>query len=664
MCLIVSSLVALFLSAVVAAVTPKSPLWSTRIGVTGVFLGCACGLAGALFSLLSGRTATLHLPWSVPGGLFALHLDPLAAFFLLPILFPGALCAAYGAGYLKGHPDPKRIGMSWFHYNMLLASMAVVVLARNALLFLIAWESMALVSFFLVIFENGKASVRRAGWIYLIASHLGTAFLLALFVFLGEKAQSFDFDAFARTGAALPASLSAAAFFLAMIGFGTKAGFLPVHVWLPEAHPAAPSHVSAIMSGAMIKTGIYALLRLLSFLGAPPLWWGCCLLAVGIFSGVAGVLFALAQHDIKRLLAYHSVENIGIITTGIGLGYIGLSCGLPVIAALGFSGALLHVLNHSIFKALLFLGAGSVLRSSGTGDIDQLGGLLKRMPVTGATFLIGSAAICGLPPLNGLVSEFLIYLGAFHGVLASRALVVVACLGAIAGLALIGGLAAACFAKAFGVIFLGEARSHHAQDAHEAVFSMRFPMITLALTCMVIGLLGPLAVAVLNPAVQVLTGPSIASVKLGAAVAPLCWISGAAVILLLLTAGIITFRKWLLSERRVEESGTWDCGYAQPTPRMQYTASSFAQPLMDVFRVILRTRYRYAPQTAIFPESASFSTETKDLFCSHLYEPFFRHTACVLAWFRKAQHGRVQFYVLYIALTLIALLVFGLRQEP
>ena len=663
MFLIVLCLVVLALSGGLAALATRSPVWSTRVGVAGALLGGTCGLAAGVRVLITGESASFQVPWSVPGGVFDLYLDPLAAFFLMPILLLGVLCAVYGAAYLKDDPESKAVGTSWFHYNILLGSMTLVVLARNAVLFLVAWETMALVSFFLVTFNNGKLQVRRAGWIYMIATHLGTAFLLALFVFLGEKAGSFDFGGFARVGATLPASVLGIGFVFAMIGFGAKAGFIPVHVWLPEAHPAAPSHVSALMSGAMIKTGIYGLLRILSCLGAPPSWWGWSLLAVGIVSGVLGVLFALAQHDIKRLLAYHSVENIGIITMGIGVGYIGVAYGLPAIAVLGFAGALLHVLNHAVFKGLLFLGAGSVLHGAGTGDIDLLGGLLKRMPVTGVTFLIGSAAICGLPPLNGFVSEFLIYLGAFNGVTSPPSVVVVACLSAIAGLALIGGLAAACFTKAFGVIFLGEPRSEHAQHGHEASMAMRWPMIVLAAACILIGVFAPAVTFSLAPAVQVLVkgSPEMVRASLGTAIHPLSWVVAASVMLMLLIIALASLRKGLLSRRSVGQAATWDCGYAQPTARMQYTASSYAQPLTDFFVTILRTRHRYVRPEGILPLGASFSTETRDLFRNKFYEPFFERTAVVLAWFRKAQHGRVQLYVLYIALTLIFLLVFWNR---
>ncbi len=492
---------------------------------------------------------------------------------------------------------------------------------------------------------------------------MGTAFLLALFVILGEKAGSYEFSAFAKVGGTLSPVLAMVAFFFALIGFGTKAGFIPLHVWLPEAHPAAPSHVSALMSGVMIKTGIYGLIRLLACLGAPPAWWGGCLLAVGLMSGIMGVLLALAQHDIKRLLAYHSVENIGIIALGLGVGYLGLSHGSTTMAVMGFAGALLHVLNHAIFKGLLFLGAGSVLHGTGMGDIDHLGGLYKRMPWTGTTFLIGAAAISGLPPLNGFVSEFLIYFGAFSGVVSAPAVVVVSGLAVIVGLALIGGLAAACFAKAFGIIFLGEPRSDHARHAHEANGLMRGPMVALAACCVLIGFLAPLAVRAVMPAVGMLM-PHSSSTMLNADIAPvlapLGWISAGCAAFALLVALLALLRIRLLAGRTTGETGTWDCGYAQPTARMQYTASSFAQPLLAVFAGLLGTRNMGAKPQGAFPKAASFASETPDPFRRCFYDPLFTRTLGLLAHLRGAQHGRVQMYVLYVALTLIAFLIFSL----
>lgn len=624
------------------------------IGPAGAVLGAVPALAEAGQALVSGSVTSLQLPWSIPGAHFVLGLDPLSAFFTLPIILVCALAAIYGREYLRPYEGRKALGASWCMFNVLTASMLLVVLARNALLFLVAWEIMSLSSFFLVMFEGEKADVRRAGWTYLVATHIGTAFLLVMFVLLATASGSLDFDGFERiSGTPVLASL---AFVLAVIGFGTKAGFMPFHVWLPEAHPAAPSHVSAVMSGVMIKTGIYGLLRTLLWLGPPPLWWGYLLVAAGAISGVLGVLFALAQHDLKRLLAYHSVENIGIILLGLGVGLLGLGSHHPLVAALGLAGGLLHVVNHALFKSLLFLGAGSVLHATGTRDIDHLGGLLKPMPTTGATFFVGAAAISGLPPLNGFVSEFLIYFAAFGLLGGTGVPVIVAALVAIVGLALIGGLAAACFTKAFGTIFLGEPRSSHATEAHEAGAAMRSPMVILAGLCLAIGLGAPLVVGFVAPVVTELAGPTDLGDWIRTARQPLSVVAYVGAGLLALVAVLAALRSALLARRTVGETGTWDCGYVATTPRMQYTASSFADPLTRFFGPLLGTHRALSEPRGFFPEHASYSTETRDMSRERLYDPLFGAIQRAMSHLQWIQHGRLNLYILYIVLTLLALL--------
>jgi hydrogenase-4 component B len=566
--------------------------------------------------------------------------------------------ALYGSGYLQSHagekgekgdsphrPDlheAKNLGVSWFFFNLLAVSMFVVVVARNGVLFLTSWEMMSLASFFLVIQDDEKESVRRAGWTYLIAMHLGTAFLLALFLLLGSNARSLDFDQFS-TAAAPPGVF----FLLAVIGFGTKAGFIPMHVWLPEAHPAAPSHVSAVMSGVMIKTGIYGLLRVLMMLGSPPPWWGWTLLGIGVLSGVLGVLYALAQHDLKRLLAYHSVENIGIIALGLGVGLLGISYNNRAMALLGFTGGLLHVINHAVFKSLLFLAAGSVLHATGTAELDRLGGLLKRMPVTGATFLIGAAAISGLPPLNGFVSEFLIYLAAIAALTGSS---VPASAGPLVCIAVVGGLALI-----------------DAAHAHEAGAAMRCSMTVLAGLCVLIGLTAPFWPALLQPAVAtILHEPSPLSLwarrgDVAEASGPLVGVVFASYVLLGLLVLVWQIRRRLLAGRRVEQTVTWDCGYVAPTPRMQYTASSFARPLMLLFRLFIQPRDDVHPPQGLFPKRASLHTHAPDLFQRYVYRPLFLAVAWLASKLRWLQEGRIQIYVLYIALTIFVLLIWKLR---
>jgi formate hydrogenlyase subunit 3/multisubunit Na+/H+ antiporter MnhD subunit len=633
--------------------------WASGVGGATAAFGSVLALLASAEVLVDGRHPDLRLEWSLPFGSLHLGLDGLSAFFAGVIALVCGLAAVYGVAYLKPHAGRRNLGAAWFAYNLLAASMLVVVAARDAVLFLMAWEVMSLSSFLLVMFEGERTDTISAGWTYLVATHLGTAFLLALFVLLGREAADMDF---ARLHAPTT-GIAAVCFVLALVGFGTKAGFIPLHVWLPQAHPAAPSHVSAVMSGVMIKTGIYGLLRVLTFLGAPEAWWGWTLVGIGAVSGVFGVLLALAQHDLKRLLAYHSVENIGIITLGLGLGLVGFSSGHPVLAVLGTLGGLLHVLNHALFKSLLFFGAGAILHAVGTRDLETLGGLMHRMRTTGATFLVGSAAISGLPPFNGFVSEFLIYAGAF-GYLAGSAGTGSAGLAAVVGilaLAMIGGLAAACFAKAFGIAFLGEPRSRAAAEAHECPAGMRLPMVALAALCIGIGLLGALAVAAAAPAAAALL-PGVDVAGQCARAREWLWhLGGAFGLLVAAAAGVAALRRRLLRDRPVAAAGTWDCGYAAPTARMQYTASSFAAPLLGSFRAILRPAARIQAPAGLFPAGASLRTHVEDTFERHAFGPLFRRVRDAAARLHWLQAGPNQLYVLYVASALLALLVWTVR---
>ena len=655
--LLLLALAVIVISGCAALLAGSKPKLGSCIGAGGTVAGCALGLIPALDVLLQGTTHSLRCAWSMPCGSFFIELDALSAFFLIPVFLLSALAAVYGGRYLMNYKEKKGLGFAWFCYAVLVVSMAMVCLARNAVLFLLAWEIMALASFFLVAFEHEKPEVRRASWIYLVATHLGTACLLVMFLLLGAAAGSLDFDRFAGS---LPAQVSGICFILALIGFGTKAGIIPFHVWLPEAHPAAPSHVSALMSGIMIKTGIYGIIRMLSFLGAPPLWWGWLVLAIGIVSGVLGVVYALAQHDLKGLLAYHSVENIGIIMMGLGVGMIGWSAGMPSVAILGMTGGLLHVLNHALFKGLLFLGAGSVYQAAHTREIDLLGGLIKKMPVTACCFLIGAIAISGLPPLNGFVSEFLIYLASLRGATAMGADVAIPLFLAVGSLALIGGLAAACFTKAFGIVFLGEPRSQEAAHAREAHPLMLVPMLLLAAACIGVGLLGMVIVPALSGVVSGILGFN-AGPELQTAAGSLRSITIGSVALLLLIALAAWLRRVLLSGRRVENTVTWDCGYSAPTARMQYSASSFAQPITALFKSVLQTSEHAPAVQEYFPETGSFETHTPDACFEKAYRPLFEGLRRLCGQCAVLQHGNVHLYVLYIVITLVGLLVWQMR---
>jgi len=657
MSLLLISLFIIILSGCAALVCCRNARLSTYYGAGGAVVGCIIGIIPAIKILYYGTHESLRRVWDIPYGSFFIEIDPLSAFFLLPVFGLSALAAVYGAGYLMPYRKEKWLGISWFFFNILAASMVFVCLARNAVLFLLSWEIMAISSFFLVAFESEKGEVRKSSWTYMVATYLGTVCLLPMFLIFGTTAGSLDFDMFAQR---LSPQMSNICFILALIGFGTKAGIMPFHVWLPEAHPAAPSHVSALMSGIMIKTGIYGLVRILSYMGTPPLWWGWVLVGAGAVSGVLGVLFALAKHDFKRLLAYHSVENIGIIIMGLGVGMIGWSAGITSVAAMGFAGGLLHVVNHAMFKGLLFLGAGSVFHATHTREIEHLGGLIKKMPYTGICFLIGCVAISGLPPLNGFISEFLIYISSFQGAMSMKPESAMPLMGVIAALALIGGLAAACFTKVFGIIFLGEPRFEAAKHAKESGKLMTIPMIILAAGCVMTGLAGPFVVQGLSPVVSGILGVnSVQSISQAAAY--LRYITGGSLILMILLALLIWIRYTLLSRREIGKSVTWDCGYAAPSARMQYTASSYAQPIIHLFQIFLRTEKHLTMTGDYFPSSAHFKTHTHDVSREQMYKPVFTEIGKMFSRLKVLQQGRIQVYVLYVVGALLVLLIWNMR---
>ena len=653
-------LVVMVAGGLAALVCGRWPRTATRLGVGSVWLGSILALVPAGRSLWNHSMETWQRPWTIPGGALSLQLDSLSAFFLFPILILSSLAALYGSSYLKSYEGRKNLGVHWFFYTVLVASMVTVVLAHNAVLFLMAWEVMSLSSFFLVTFEHEQEPVREAGWIYLVATHLGTACLFTFFLVLGQKNGSLEFDRWSPSSG--PMVSGGWIFLLALVGFGTKAGLAPLHVWLPEAHPAAPSHVSALMSGVMIKTGIYGLLRAQELTGALPGWVGWLVLGVGLASGMVGILFALSQHDLKRLLAYSSVENIGIIAIGIGMGLLGLSYRVPALAILGFAASLAHVINHACFKSLLFLGAGAVAHATGTRNMNRLGGLLKRMPITGAAFAIGAAAICGLPPFNGFMGEFLLLVGAYRGGATLNGGAAILSLAVIAGMAFIGGLAVAGFTKAFGTVFLGEPRTEAAAHGHEVAGPMRWPMVALAGLCVALGLAGPWLVPSLFPVVAGLTGlgREVFDRELNPLLAVLPRITGASLMFMVFLTLIFSLRRWLLLGRLVEQNTTWGCGYLRPSARIQYTASSYSQPFAQLFSWLLRTRRKVVTPEGFFPREASFESETPDICHGNLYHPAFLRLNWGLSKLRWLQSGKVHRYVMYIGVMLLVLLVWKL----
>ncbi len=629
----------------------KNPWLRKALSCAGVFAGSSLGFAGSVLALVHGTNTVITLGSPLPSLTLALGVDMLSAFFLVAIFGLSLLIGLYAWGYLQGQPQ---LLASLPFFPLLVAFMALVVMARDGFFFLIAWEIMSLASFFLVTAEDEHREARQAGWIYLIATHLATAFLMAFFVLLSQVHGSLSFEAFASVGS-FPPFLANVLFLFMLVGFGTKAGIFPFHVWLPRAHPAAPSYISALMSGAMIKTGIYGILRALTFLPAAPLWWGETLIALGILSALLGILYALPQQDIKRLLAYSSVENIGIIVAGIGLGVIGQSLHSPLIQVLGFAGALLHVWNHAIFKGLLFLGAGSIVRATHTRNLERMGGLIKRMPVTGAAFFMGAAAICGLPPLNGFVSEWLLYLGLFRGARSLSGPPLLWATAALVAIAAAGALAIACFGKVFGVMFLGNPRAEELRQSRQATLWEKFPMAVLASLCMTMGIAFPRLWTMLQ---SMVTGNTIstdsASDEIVRALTSVSNIS-AAFLALILIGWLL--RSLSLRRRAKRQTVTWDCGYASPSARMQYTGSSFVEPLVAFFKPVLKPQERLDLQQEYFPPQGRWDEHVEDLAERSFLRPLVERISKLFSFLRSFQGVRVQYYLALIFVALIGLLL-------
>lgn len=637
-----------------------------RCGVAGAVAGCLAGLWPALQTLLGGGAGTVRLLWNVPGGEFYIRLDALSAFFLLPIFVLGPLAAVYGGVYMRAFRDRKSMGSHWFFFNLFLLGMTLVLLARQALLFLVAWEVMSLSAFFLVTFEHEKKDVRTAGWIYLIAAHVGAAVLLILFLLLGRQAGSLDFDRFMAIGPGLSPVLALVVFVLAVVGFGTKAGLVPFHIWLPEAHPAAPSHVSALMSAVMIKVGIYGILRMMMLLGHPVGWWGPVLVVIGLMGALTGVSLALFQRDIKRALAYSSIENIGLIILALGVGLWGLTRGNTLVAMLGLAGGLLHVWNHAMMKCLMFLGAGSVLHGAGSKDMERLGGLMKRMPVTGGVMVVGALAIAAVPPLNGFVSEWLIYLSMLNGGLHSSGMSQIMLLLAVGVLALVGGMALICFVRLIGIVLLGTARTAGAAHAHESSRWMTAPMALLAACCSAAALypLGLIRLfsGVAESVFAIPAGALVSTLQSPASPLTVLGVMNATVWLVMASVALLLVS--ILRQRRVAQDVTWGCGYLASTPRIQYTGQSFSELLVTrLFPRAMRPKISVVAPEGVFPSTGKMSTGYPDTLSRVLYQPFFEWSMGRLTRLRWMQQGNIQYYMMYfVVILLVAFAWFVLRR--
>ena len=598
-------------------------------------------------------------------GLFV-SFDPLSLFFLAVIGLVSLPALVYSFAYLKGHYSPARIKQNFLLSLLFVLSMVGVVCAGNMLVFLVAWEMMSLTSYFLVTFDQEQAQSARAGLLYIIMTHAGTAFLIAAFMLIYSADGSWDFEAAHTACQVMPAFSRNLVFIFLLLGFGTKAGIVPLHIWLPVAHPQAPSYISSIMSGVMIKTAIYGLIKfVIQVLGVSQTWWGAGVLALAMVSCLVGIIYALMEHDLKRLLAYSSVENIGIMLLGAGGCMLFISLGLPALAVVSLAAGLYHLVNHAIFKGLLFLCAGSVYKATGTRDMEKMGGLIKAMPVTAACFLAGSLAISGMPPFNGFVSEWLTLQVFFQGAWAVQSGAMRLFLGiCAAALVATGGMAAACFVKAFGISFLALPRSRQAAEAKESSASMRLAMIFLSVSALVLGLAAV-------PVFRLLVSISGRALGLDAATAnirgpfvlsPLAQgqanVSTPLIFLLLAAGTVFSYIVW--RPRKTEQAKTWDCGYYSLDSRNEYTAMAQTKAFRIAFGFFLLPYRRTQKMRESFYHFKSFiyETRTTPVFGKYLYRPLAAGIFRTASSMKRLQAGSIHVYLGYIFVTLVALLVF------
>ncbi|MCL4536756.1 MAG: hydrogenase 4 subunit B [Nitrospirae bacterium] len=644
---------------------------------TSFSLSAAASLLSAVagaWTVGSGRTEKMILMIGLPDLPFHLRLDPLAGFFLSVVGLLAFFVSVYSIGYVKGFLGRRSVTRLIVFYCLFIAGMFMVILADDALFFLISWEAMAAASYFLVMFEDENAENRRAAFLYMVVAHVGAVAILLSFGVMAGLAAGFDnfsgftFDAMRQ--ARFPVEWATVAFLLAFFGFAAKAGVVPLHVWLPEAHPVAPSNVSALMSGVMLKTAIYGIIRVtFDIIKIFPWWWGSIVLTLGLVSAVMGVLYAMMEGDIKRLLAYSSVENIGIIMVGIGLAMIFSSFKMPVLAALSLTASLYHVMNHAMFKGILFMGAGAVLHATHERNMEEMGGLIHRMPWTAVLFLVGCISISALPPFNGFVSEWL----TFQAFLLSPSLPIplmklLMPLGA-ALLALTGALAAATFVKAFGVTFLGHWRGSRRTHIREVDWTMRSGMTLAALACLFLGIMPAFFIDWMDILAEQLVG---AKLSVSATAGGWMWLtpvaperasySGIIVFFgVLIVYGIVYFILHV-NPGKIHRGPIWDCGFGKLTNRMQYNAASFSMPIRRIFGFLFKIKEEVslAPQSAhpAFPKKLHYHLKVRDRFWNWIYKP----VAEASFWFSRKvgmlQQGRIQTYLIYSFVTIIVLLLF------
>jgi hydrogenase-4 component B len=652
----------------------KNSRWSSWVFCCAALVGAVLETGASAGALFSDSAVSWSFPAGVPYLNYAVRLDALSSFFLLSLSLLAVSVAIYSFAYVRHGAAGRNPALSCSLLNLLLGSLTLIFTASDIIFFLIVWELMVVACYFLVVTDHEAQESRKGGQLFILMSRGGTGMLFAGLLLLATAAGSTDFAALHGAGDKLPASLGGLAFLLLFLGFGVKAGIIPLHIWLPAAHPVAPSNISALMSGIVIKTGIYGMARVFfDFYGALPAWAGMLVLLVGVVSALLGVLYALMEHDLKRLLAYHSIENIGIILMGFGAALLFRSYGHPTLAALALVAGLFHTLNHGIFKCLLFLGAGSVLQATHTRNMEELGGLIRRMPSTALYFLIGAIAISGLPPLNGFVSEWLTYQALLAGFGATAELTRVAFPIAGALLALTAALAAACFVKAFGITFLALPRSRHSEEAREVALSMRAGMAILAVACIVLGLGATWVLPAFDPITAQMFGSTVSQnlttangFVLTAGSPNRGTVSTPLLALTLVALSGIPLLLWHIWGRRKQRvwGPTWDCGLPGLTAENEYTATAFSKPLRMIFAALFRPRREIQAEFDVspyYPTAIRFESEIQPAFEKNFYDPLLEGTLRIARRMRMIQAGSLHAYLTYIFTTLILLLLFAVR---
>lgn len=637
-------------------------IWSSFFAIVGSIWGLIFSISSIIFGTNSSFTVGNS---AFPLLSLSIHIDALSAFFIFVISLIALFSSLYGFGYVKHFYKKYSIGILGFFYHLFIAGMFLVVIASNSIFFLIAWEIMSIASYFLVVYDRNDEANVKAGFLYLVMTHVGTAFIIIAFLFMYKFTGSFDFETIKGGANTIPLIIKNIIFILSLIGFGTKAGIIPFHIWLPAAHPAAPSHVSALMSGVMIKTGIYMMIRIFFDILQPvPAWWGLSLLVIGSISSLLGVLFALTEHDIKKLLAYHSIENIGIILLGVGSALTFSSLGMPTLALLGLTASLFHTLNHATFKSLLFLSAGSVINETHTRNMEEYGGLIKYMPQTALFFLIGSMAISALPPFNGFFSEWLTFQSLFQGIASLSFYIRWIFILSTGSLALTGGLALACFVKAFGVSFLARPRAPHITQIKESSVSLLIGMGGLSILSLLFGVFSGNITFFLEK-----IGKSLGAFKTNlvttSSVTPygltvrngFASVSDPAFLLFLFVTifSVALIVRYLINRNQKEKTGiTWDCG-TELQPRMEITTTGFARSIILIFKSVLRPSIQHD----IEPTKKT-TLKVHDIHHSYFYQPLRRIIHHISAKFEKIQNGNTNAYILYIFIALIVVLFFVL----